>query len=170
MEEKITVVGNVATVPEQRQLPGGGAVTNFRLAATVRRYDKPTASWIDAYTNYFSVSVFRSLGEHAYRSLRKSERVVVAGKFRLREWETEAKKGVTAEIEAEAIGHDLLFGTTEFHRAPSSTGVDAATHAEPATTMQGGSAPAPSTPPDGPEVWAAPGAERELVHTGETPF
>jgi single-strand DNA-binding protein len=170
MEEKITVVGNVATVPEQRQLPGGGAVTNFRLAATVRRYDTQTARWVDAYTNYFSVSAFRSLGEHAYRSLRKSERVVVAGKFRLREWETDAKKGVTAEIEAEAIGHDLQFGTTEFRRASSSTGTAAAGGAEPPITAQDGSASAPSSMPDAADAWATPGAERELVATGETPF
>jgi single-strand DNA-binding protein len=51
MSEKITIVGNIASVPERRDLPRGGAVTSFRMAVTHRRYDQATSTWIDDYTN-----------------------------------------------------------------------------------------------------------------------
>ena len=116
MSETITVTGNVATDPERRAVGEGVSVTSFRLAATHRRFDRGTNSWVDAYTNYYSVSAFRSLGEHALSSLRRGERVIVSGRFRLREWDNGTRKGVSAEIDAESIGHDLLFGSTTFHR------------------------------------------------------
>ncbi|WP_159499977.1 single-stranded DNA-binding protein [Microbacterium sp. 18062] len=161
MNESITVVGNVASVPERRELPNGGAVTSFRLASTERRFDRNTSTWTDGRTNYFTVNAFRGLGENAHRSLHKGERVVVAGRFRLREWETDAKKGVTAEIEADAVGHDLLWGTSVFRKGMPS----------PAAPQIGDTHPIADAPPaDGPDAWAAPGAPRELVPSGDTPF
>jgi single-strand DNA-binding protein len=160
MGEKITVIGNVATVPEQRQLPGGGSVTSFRLAATTRRLDKNSSTWVDAYTNYFTVSAFRNLGEHVYRSLHRGDRVLVTGKFRLREWETDAKKGVSVEVDAEGIGHDLLFGTSVFARD-----AETSTAAPPAARE-----PSAAVAPDTVDAWAAPGEERDLATAGDTPF
>lgn len=163
MNESITVVGNVASVPERRDLPSGGAVTSFRMAVTQRRFDRERSTWVDGHTNWFTVSAFRALGENVYRSLHKADRVVVTGRLRLREWETDAKKGVSAEIDAEALGHDLLWGTSVFQRAESSSAA--------------GSGDTPHTagaehPARAEEVqtWGAPGAPRELVTSGETPF
>lgn len=117
MSEIITVTGNIATDPEQRAVTEGVSVTSFRLAATHRRFDRASNAWVDAYTNYYSVSAFRALGEHAFASLKRGERVVVSGRLRLREWDNGTRKGVTAEIDAESVGHDLLFGSTTFHRS-----------------------------------------------------
>lgn len=114
MTEIITVVGNIATDPEQRSIAEGVAVTSFRLASTHRRFDRASSSWVDAYTNYFTVSAFRSLGAHAYSSLHRGERVVVSGRLRLREWDNGTRRGMTAEIDADSIGHDLLWGVTSY--------------------------------------------------------
>jgi single-strand DNA-binding protein len=164
MSEKITIVGNIGSVPEQRDLPRGGSVTSFRIAVTHRRYDQATTAWVDDYTNWYTVSAFRGLGEHAYRSLHKNDRVVVTGRFRLREWETDTKRGVSAEIDADALGHDLLWGTSTFERQ------------QPVGSSASASAPAASSreTSDGDDVatdsWTAPGTPRELVSTGEAPF
>ncbi|MFT4219999.1 MAG: single-stranded DNA-binding protein [Microbacterium sp.] len=115
MNETITVVGNI-TQPEYKVTAAGVPILNFRIASTVRRFDRGEEKWVDGATNWFSVSVFRQLAEHANRSLRKGDRVLVTGRLRLRDWETAAKKGVTAEIDADALGHDLLWGMTTFHR------------------------------------------------------
>ncbi len=119
MSDTITITGNVATEPEKRETTAGVAVTSFRLASKQRRFDRNTGTWVDGATNWYSVSVFRRLGEHAYLSLRRGDRIVVTGRLRLREWEAGGKRGWSAEIEADALGHDLLWGTTIFTRDAS---------------------------------------------------
>ena len=49
-------------------------------------------------------------------SLHKGDRVILTGRLRLREWDTGAKKGIAVEIDADSIGHDLLFGTSRFEK------------------------------------------------------
>ncbi|WP_345802754.1 single-stranded DNA-binding protein [Microbacterium sp. AZCO] len=116
MTDTITITGNVATEPEHKRTPGGVPITTFRVASGQRRYDRTTNSWVDAGTNWFSVSTFRGLAEHAFHSLRKGDRVILTGKLKLRQWETDTKKGVSADIDADAIGHDLRFGVSRFEK------------------------------------------------------
>jgi len=110
----ITVAGNIATTPEERSTAAGVTYTRFRLACSERRRDKTTGEWVDAGTNWYTVSVFRTLGENAARSLKRGERVLLTGRLRIRDWETAQNHGTEAEIDAEAIGHDLRWGTTSF--------------------------------------------------------
>ena len=35
----------------------------------------------------------------------------------MRDWDNGERSGTSVELDAEAIGHDLTFGTTEFRRA-----------------------------------------------------
>ncbi len=117
MTEIITVTGNIATEPEQRTIAEGVRVTSFRVASPHRRFDRGSGKWVEQYTNWFTVSAFRGLGEHAYASLHQGDRVVVTGRLRLRDWDTGTKRGTTAEIDADSVGHDLLWGTTSYQRA-----------------------------------------------------
>jgi len=114
MNDTVTIVGRVATDPTQGQTGGGDPVTNFRLASTHRRFDNATQSWTDSDTNWFSVAAFRQLGEHAKASLRTGDSVIVTGRLRIRTWESNGKQGTSVDIIAEAIGHDLRWGTTAF--------------------------------------------------------
>ncbi|WP_156366454.1 single-stranded DNA-binding protein [Microbacterium sp. No. 7] len=119
MHDRITVVGTVATVPERRRTSTGAPVISFRLASTHSRLDPQTRQWVQEQTNWYTVSAFRSLAEHALVSFHKGQRVIVAGRFRLREWEANGRQGREAEIEADALGHDLLWGTTAYARDES---------------------------------------------------
>ena len=47
----------------------------------------------------------------------KGDRVLVTGRLRLRDWDTGTKRGTAVEIDAEAIGHDLLWGTSTFSKS-----------------------------------------------------
>ncbi|MFT3799251.1 single-stranded DNA-binding protein [Microbacterium sp.] len=114
MSDYITVTGNVATVPEQAQLPGGVPVVRFRLASTQRRQENGT--WVDCHTNWYRVSVYRKLALHALDSIEKGQRVIVTGRFKLNSWDSNGKSGMSADIDADALGHDLLFGTARFQR------------------------------------------------------
>lgn len=129
MSDTITVTGNIATEPELKHTPAGVPITTFRIASSQRRFDRTKNAWVDGATNWYTVSAFRGLADHAYASFRKGHRVLLTGRLRLREWDTGAKKGVTAEIDVDAIGHDLLWGHSTFHRddRPESVGMTGAT-------------------------------------------
>lgn len=154
MSDQITVVGTVANDPERRQTSTGVPVINFRLASNVRRRDEATGTWVDGHTNWYAVSAYRGLAEHALESLRKGHRVIVSGSFKLREWEANGRQGVAAEIDAVSLGHDLLWGTTVYRResAPAPSG-----QAPDEGSSQGSSAPpAPVPAPhvDTSDTWA----------------
>jgi single-strand DNA-binding protein len=123
----VTVVGNLVTDVDRHRLNDGTALAKFRIGSTERRFDKAEEKWVEGATNWYSVSAFRQLADHASRSFRKGDRVFVTGRLRLRDWETGAKKGVTAQIDADALGHDLRWGTTTFHRTSASSSPEAPT-------------------------------------------
>ncbi|BDV30786.1 single-stranded DNA-binding protein 1 [Microbacterium terricola] len=147
MFDTITVVGNVATEPQYRRMPTGVVVTSFRVACTQRRQDKATGAWADASTNWFSASAYRGLGEHVHGSLHKGDRVILTGKLRVRNWEAGEKRGTSVEIDVDAIGHDLLWGTSRFTK-------DAASRED--------AQPAPEAewPSAAPGDWGAPAGEQ----------
>ena len=177
MSDTITVTGNIATEPEHKRTPAGVAITTFRLASGQRRYDREAGAWIDSGTNWYTISTFRGLAEHTFSSLHKGDRVILTGRLRLRDWDTGSRKGTTAEIDAEAIGHDLLWGTTHFEKdGPSAT---SATVGNQTSTDWPAAGEASRMDSDG---WALPGtgeldaSELELVGSassageGEAPF
>ncbi|QCU78298.1 single-stranded DNA-binding protein [Citricoccus sp. SGAir0253] len=122
MSEHITVRGFVATDPQTRVVQGGLSVGNFRLAATDRRFDRESNSWVDGRTNWFTVNMFRALALNAGASLEKGQPVVVTGRLRVRPWESGERSGTAVEIEAESIGHDLALGTADFSRSSARGG------------------------------------------------
>lgn len=116
MSDHITIVGNIAGDPRHTHTPSGIPITTFRVASAPRRFDRTTEKWVDGETSWFSVSTFRALALNAAASLHRGERVIVSGRLRIRNWDTGERSGTTAEIDAEAIGHDLLWGTSRFER------------------------------------------------------
>lgn len=150
VSEQITVVGTIVNDPERRRTGTGVTVANFRLASNVRRRDEASHTWVDGHTNWFSVSAYRGLAEHALDSLRKGQRVIVVGSFKLREWEANGRQGVAAEIDASSLGHDLLWGSSRFQRADPS-----APEHDSTVGSSGGMAASPGSSPESTGEWAA---------------
>lgn len=128
--DTMSVTGIIATSPRHVVTKEGFDVTSFRLASTGRKFDKGQNTWVDADTNWFTVVSFRQLAHNANKSLTKGDRVVVRGKLKVREWSNEDKSGTTVEIEAESLGHDLLWGTTTYERSSAPGGSDSDTEEE----------------------------------------
>lgn len=122
MSDRITIVGVIATDPQTVGSDPATQLCTFRLASNDRRYNRDTNEWVSGPTNWYSVNAFRGLGEHAKASLRKGERIVVLGRLRVRNWETQEKRGTSVEVDAEALGHDLRFGTSVFTKLSKPTG------------------------------------------------
>ena len=114
----ITITGLTATDPRHLITSEGVAISSFRFASTDRRYNRSTEKWEDGDTTWFTVSAFRALAENVKASVKKGERLIITGRLRIRDWETDDRKGTDVEIEADAIGHDLTWGTTQFVKNP----------------------------------------------------
>lgn len=175
-ETTITLTGNIGTPPEQKITGAGVPLTKFRMACTERRFDRSTGQWVDGATSWYAVSVFRDLAQHAFDSLAKGDRVILMGRLRIRNWDNGVKQGTDAEIEADAIGHDLRWGTSRFERSrrsavPSAepTGDEWSTITPPAED----SAAQVDSAETGSVAWAVPNSPaelQELLPAGETPF
>jgi single-strand DNA-binding protein len=116
MAETYTAVGLVATTPRNTITSEGLSVTSFRLASGSRRFDKDSGAWADGDTNWFTVVAFRQLAVNASESIAKGDRILVSGRLKVRDWDNGERTGTTVEIEADCLGHDLLFGTSKFER------------------------------------------------------
>ena len=112
MSDLIAVTGNITSSPARHDIAGGVSMVTFGVASTERRLEN--GAWTDGHTNFYNVSVFRSLAEHAFASLEKGQRVIVAGKLRVRRWEANGRAGTSVDLEATSVGPDLMFGIASF--------------------------------------------------------
>lgn len=119
MNDTVTILGRVGADPNRSATTSGDSIVKFRVASPQRRYDSKSQSWIDTGTNWYTVSAFRQLADHAKTSLRQGDGVIVTGRLKLREWESGGRKGMSADIDAEAIGHDLRWGASAYIKANS---------------------------------------------------
>jgi single-strand DNA-binding protein len=115
-ESQVTVVGNVATPLDHRTTRSGEPAVRFRLASTVRRFDRTREAWEDAWTSFFTVWAWRSLATNVATSVTLGEPLIVQGRLRVQEDEKEGRRYVTADVLASSIGHDLSRGTAAFRR------------------------------------------------------
>ncbi|MFM9429976.1 single-stranded DNA-binding protein [Arthrobacter sp. MP_2.3] len=116
MSDNITVRGFVVTEITSSTTPGGVATASFRIGSTTRRYDRAANAWVDVNTNWFTVQGYRQLAGNLGCSIKKGQRVIVVGKLKMRSWENAGRIYHRAEIDAEAVGHDLMFGSANYIR------------------------------------------------------
>ncbi|WP_051442054.1 single-stranded DNA-binding protein [Arthrobacter sp. H14] len=117
MSELITVRGFVASGVREDKTHSGDPVASFRMGATERRYNREEKTWEDGDTNWFSVACFRALAKNVAFSVQKGEKVIVTGRLKIRNWSLpDGRTGTTADIDAETVGHDLMWGLSKFKR------------------------------------------------------
>lgn len=117
MTDTISLTGVVATTPRILKTSSGLSILSFRLASSQRRLDRTRGVWIDGETNWYTITAFRQLADNAAASLSKGDRVIAAGRLRVRAWESADRSGTTVEVDAESLGPDLLWGTTTYTRS-----------------------------------------------------
>ena len=125
-ETPITLAGNLCADPELSFTANGTQVANLRLAITPR-VRSGEGTWEDGPTSFYRVTCWGQLAAHATDTLTKGARVVVTGRLRIRQYETEdGRKGQTAEVTADDLGPSLLFATATLQRATSNGNSEAA--------------------------------------------
>jgi single-strand DNA-binding protein len=118
MSTTATIVGNLTRDPELRVTPSGKPVASLGIAHTPRRNNNGT--WEDMDPEFYDVDVWGTLGENVADSLVKGNRVIVVGRLRFSQWETDTgDKRNKVSITAEFCGPDLTWYTATPVRAES---------------------------------------------------
>ena len=143
MTDNITVRGFVASEIRSSTTPGGVATASFRLGSTDRRYDRASSTWVDGNTNWFTVQGYRQLAGNMGCSIKKGQRVIIVGRLKMRSWEKDGRIYHAAEIDAESVGHDLMWGSANFIRTAGNTAQTGAGQGQsgPASGSQDGTVP-----------------------------
>lgn len=115
--DTVNITGLVATTPRHTTTEEGKQILSFRLASTRRQYNEDEMRWVDSDTNWYTVVAFGALALNGSDSLEKGQRVIVSGDLQIKEWANEDRNGTHIEVIANAMGHDLLWGSTKFTRA-----------------------------------------------------
>lgn len=116
MTDTIAITGFIATDPRESSTDSGRMITSFRMASVGRKFNRQSGAWEDTQPNWYTVNCFQKLAQHAAQSLVKGDRILVRGRMRIRDWDNGERSGTAVEIDADSIGHDLLFGTSSFER------------------------------------------------------
>ncbi len=113
-ETHVTIKGRLCADPLVFTTKAGAPMTKFRVAQSGRRQVQP-GQWEDTEPSFYDVLAYRSLAANIGVSLKKGHPVAVHGRQRVVQWRRDdGQVFVNVEIEADAVGHDLTFGTTAF--------------------------------------------------------
>ncbi|MGW1917474.1 single-stranded DNA-binding protein [Streptomyces sp. NPDC002076] len=113
-ETPLTIVGNLTDDPELRFTPSGVAMAKFFVASTPRSYDKTSGQWQDGTAMFLRCTAWRDLAQHIADSLTKGARVVVTGRLRQHNWQTDQGENRSMlALEVDDIGPSLRFATAK---------------------------------------------------------
>ncbi len=117
-ETYVTIKGRLTADPNVRTTRAGAPMTKIRIAQSARRQvPGQPGQWEDTEPSFYDVVTYRSLAANIAVSLRRGQPVTVHGRQRIVSWQREdGSTWYGVEIEADAVGHDLTFGTTAFSK------------------------------------------------------
>jgi single-strand DNA-binding protein len=117
-DNQITLRGFVTAEPKFFQTVRAGTMgAEVRVGSTARWLNRTTGEWQEGEPTYYTVKCWRKLAVNVKASLHKGDRVIVRGKFSSRTWtDDQQNPRVSVEVEADTIGHDLVFGWSIFNR------------------------------------------------------
>ena len=125
-ETYVTIRGRLVADPSARTTRAGVPMTTFRIASSVRRQvSGQPGVWEDAETSFYDVATYKALATNVGASLRKGQPVTVHGRQHVRSWQKD--DGTTwwaVEVVADAVGHDLAFGTAAFSKVGRGQGAE----------------------------------------------
>ncbi|KKD04942.1 single-stranded DNA-binding protein [Streptomyces sp. WM6386] len=111
-ETPVTIIGNLTADPELKFTDSGQALAKFTIASTPRTFDKDAGQWKDGTSTFFRCAAWRSLAEHVAESLTKGSRVVLSGRIRQHNWQTDQGENRSMlAVEVDDIGASLRFTT-----------------------------------------------------------
>lgn len=110
------VVGNLTADPELRFTRAGVPVVNLTVASKPRQLID--GEWRDGRAVFVRCTAWRDLAERIAGSLHKGDRVVVLGRLKMNEFQTQdGEKRSTLEVDVDEIGASLRYAAVTVERA-----------------------------------------------------
>ena len=155
------LIGTIGSDPRTGTLTDGRPYVGFRLAVNHDYFNSETGAYESGDTSWYDVAAYGAIAQACACSLSKGDPVIVVGRLRVRDWTSGERSGTAVEIIADAIGHNLRFGTGSFSRRSSrrrsSGGEDPASDSGSDTEWGGLS----QRPPAGPVPWESEHAQAD---------
>jgi single-strand DNA-binding protein len=99
---QLTISGNLTGDPELRSLNSGQSLCKIRIAHN-ERFKNGAGEWTDR-PQYFDITVWGGIGDWVGGHLSKGDKVVVAGRLKWRQWETDGgSKRQAVDITADSV-------------------------------------------------------------------
>lgn len=123
MSTPITICGNTTGEPDLKFGASGVARCSFTIAVNEREKDS-NGNWVDGPATFYRCTAWRQLAENVAETCgaEKSTRLVVHGRFKAREYESNGEKRLSLDVEVEHVGPDLRFQTAKVARVNRSSG------------------------------------------------
>ena len=113
---KVILLGNLGRDPDVNFIEGNICVVKFNLATTEHYRDKNGVA--QSQTEWHNIVMWRALGEHAMKNLRKGSCIYLEGKLKTKTWDD--KNGIkrqSTEIVAESF---IMLDKKTDHSTPQS--------------------------------------------------
>ncbi len=123
-EIRTTITGNATGDVATTRHPDGNITARLRIAVNSRYFDAERNAFVDRKPEFINVYARKALARGVLNSVRKGQPLIVTGRLSSQSWKDE--QGTTHHalaIHADAIGHDLTFGSTIFTKAERAAGV-----------------------------------------------
>ena len=133
---RVILMGNITRDIELKYIQSGTAVTEVGLAVNDRRKSS-TGEWIDE-TTFVDITLWGRTAEVASEYLSKGSPVLIEGRLKLDQWETDGQKRSKLRVVGEKM--QMLGGKSGGGGTPNSR----------PNTEYSEAAPAPTAPPSGP--------------------
>lgn len=112
-----TIMGNATADPTAHPQDDGSVTVKVRVAVTGRYFNAASQDYSDRKTEFLTVFVRRQLARNVLLSVRKGQALIVTGRLNSSEWTGEdGAQRFSLNLQAEAIGHDLTYGTSAYRR------------------------------------------------------
>lgn len=125
--QQITIIGNLGSDPEMKQLPSGTPVTNFNVAVNEKWRDRQSNEMREK-TTWFRVAVYGGQAETTARYLSKGRQVMVVGTIEARAYINNAGEAAASlELRARDVrflqgGDAMSGGGGDYGRSASGSG------------------------------------------------
>jgi single-strand DNA-binding protein len=123
---KVILLGNVGTEPEESRLPSGDAVCTISIATSESWKDKVSGETKEK-TEWHRVVFFKNLAEIVGKFVKKGDKLYLEGRLQTRSWEKDGVKRYSTEIvsnEMQMLGNKEGRGQAGGHAVTSQSSAD----------------------------------------------
>lgn len=112
----VTIEGIVGSDPKKTGHEGSIPFCTFRVGSNRGFWNRKTNQWQDSPTTWTTIKCYKNLALNVLSSVSKGDPVIISGNLVTDSWERDGVRRSQLSIEATAVGHNLISGTSVYRR------------------------------------------------------